>query len=419
MPDMQTEHPKEEEHTSYSFEKNHSLQGDGSVHVDHGDNAEGVIRVQTSGSTGAPKSVARSLRSWELSAQAEAALFGIGAQQRFAVIGSPNHSLWTYVSYRARLAGGDFLGLELGQRSARAILNDLRVFTPTVLYAVPDLLERLLSAGLTQVGLAKANLPQAEPSRAGIPEASAAMGRGPILPCLQTLILGGGAWSPKMKDGIDAFAPQAKTWLFYGTAEASFIGYSSTTDWPWYRPFPGVEVRVAAETGQLSVCSAFACLAPKSGELWESIGASDTPQLLADGNIERHQEDQWLTTSDCVEMNVAKNDLRFRLIGRMERLIRLNGVDIAPEPIEDFLAMHFLGSLFYVWLADHVGCARLGLFYCSDVELTDTARIRGLVREAFPGLPVLSIIRRIGSWPRLANGKTDFQRLGGLARGLT
>ena len=406
---MQAKHSKEEGHITAL---KHALGADPLRGV------ESVIRVQTSGSTGAPKSVARSLRSWELSAEAEAALFGIGADERFAVMGSSNHSLWAYVSYRAKLADGDFLGLELGQRSAKGIMNDLLAFSPTVLYAVPDLLARLLSAVPAQADLA-----QAEPSRAGIPEAgiseaSAAMGRGPILPCLQTLILGGGAWSPRMKDRIDAFAPQAKTWLFYGTAEASFIGYSSTTDWPWYRPFPGVEVRVAAETGQLSVCSAFACLAPKSGELWESTGESETAEEWAHGDMAQDEQDPWLATSDCVEMDATQSDIRFRLVGRMERIIRLNGVDIAPEPIEDFLAMHYSGSLFCVCLADHVGCARLGLFYCSDVELTDTARIRGLVREAFPGLPVLSIIRRLGSWPRLASGKTDFQRLGDLARGL-
>jgi len=418
MPDMQAEHPKEEGRNNYSVEEDHSLRGDHSVHADHGDNAEGVIRVQTSGSMGAPKSVTRSLRSWQLSAQAEAALFGIGAQERFAVIGSPNHSLWAYVSYRAKLAGGEFLGLELRQRSARGIMNDLLAFSPTVLYAVPDLLARLLSANPPQEGLAKVDLSHVDISKAGISEASPSMRRVPILPGLRTLILGGGAWSPKMKDGVDAFAPQAKTWLFYGTAEASFIAYSSPADWPWYRPFPGVEVRVATETGQLSVCSPFSCLAPKGGDLWESTGESETAEVWAHGDMAQHEQDPWLGISDCVEMDATQGDIRFRLVGRMERIIRLNGVDIAPEPIEDFLAMHYSGSLFCVCLANHVGRARLGLFYCSEVELTDIARIRGLVQGAFPGLPVLSVIRRLDAWPRLASGKTDFQRLGDLARGL-
>jgi len=136
------------------------------------------------------------------------------------------------------------------------------------------------------------------------------------------------------------------------------------------------------------------------------------------GDTAQHEQDPWLATSDCVEMGPTQSDIRFRLVGRMERIIRVNGVDIAPEPIEDFLAMHYLGSLFCVCLDDHVGPARLGLFYCSDVELTDTARIRGLVQGAFPGLPVLSVIQRLDAWPRLASGKTDFQRLGDLARGL-
>jgi len=221
-----------------------------------------------------------------------------------------------------------------------------------------------------------------------------------------------------MKDGIDAFAPQAKNWLFYGTAEASFIGYSSPADWPWYRPFPGVEVQVSAETGQLSVRSPFACLVPKGAELSGSTGEFDSAKVLVDRDLGQHEQDPWLATSDCVEMDATRSDIRFRLIGRMERLIRLNGVDIAPEPIEDFLAMHYSESLFCVCLADHDGPARLRLFYCGDVELTDTARIRGLVKEAFPGLPVLSVIQRLDTWPRLASGKTDFQRLGDLARGL-
>jgi long-chain acyl-CoA synthetase len=297
-------------------------------------------------------------------------------------------------------------------------MNDLLAFSPTVLYAVPDLLERLLSVSLPQEGLAKVDLSQADLSKADLSEASPPMGLVQRLPGLRTLILGGGAWMPHMTEQINAFSPQAKTWLFYGTAEASFIGYSSPADWPWYRPFPGVEVQVSVETGQLSVRSPFACLAPKGGDLWESPGESETAEVWAHGDMAQHEQDPWLGISDCVEMDATQGDIRFRLVGRMERIIRLNGVDIAPEPIEDFLAMHYSGSLFCVCLNDHVGPARLGLFYCSDVELTDTARIRGLVKEAFPCLPVLSVIQRLDTWPRLASGKTDFQRLGDLARGL-
>ena len=354
-------------------------------------------------------------------------MFAIGSVgERFAVIGSPTHSLWAYVEFRAQLSNGEFMGLQPGQLSAAALFEQLRAYDPSCLYAVPDLLVGLLGHGAVQQALGLTNL--------------------------KRLLLGGGPWQPSFQAVIESFAPNANVHLFYGTAEASFIGHCQPYEWPWYRPFPGVRLRLDPE---------------ESGALWVSSPYVHSPSGVQPSSHNK----EWVATSDVVELRYStrldgppkrggrdgqgsargreieegiEEGMEFRLVGRVGRQVRHRGVDISPEAIEEFIAQQWPETQAAVIVSDapsvsyaqsalgarsldeaeltiqgpSVARARLrarprvSLVYCGPAQGVDAQScLKEALRRAFPQLPMLEGIHRIPQWPRLASGKTDFQAL--------
>jgi len=386
-------------------------------------------------------------------------VFAIGSVgERFAVIGSPTHSLWAYVEFRAQLNNGEFMGLQPGQLSAAVLFEQLRAYNPSCLYAVPDLLVGLLGQGAVQQALGLTNL--------------------------KRLLLGGGPWQPSFQAVIESFAPNANVHLFYGTAEASFIGHCQPYEWPWYRPFPGVRLRLDPE---------------ESGALWVSSPYVHSPSGVQPSSHNK----EWVATSDVVELRYStrfstrldspseqgrkdgygathehghgsvrgdgyggtrehgrgslreyeihegveegvdegiEEGMEFRLVGRVGRQVRHRGVDISPEAIEEFIAQQWPETQAAVIVSDapsvsyaqsalgarsldeaeltiqgpSVARARLrvSLVYCGPAQGVDAQScLKEALRRAFPQLPMLEGIHRIPQWPRLASGKTDFQAL--------
>jgi long-chain acyl-CoA synthetase len=285
-------------------------------------------------------------------------LFGIAREhERFAVLGSASHSLWAYVRFRSELAHASFFGAEPASRAPRTLHEELAAYGPSVLYAVPDLLASLIKA---------------QPM---------------CLPTVRLLILGGGPWPPGLGDLLDFFAPKATVHLFYGTAETSFIAHSSPLEWPWYRPFPDVALRIDSSTGQLWIRSPLTAM----------------------------EADEWVATSDVVGLTDEEGP-RLRLIGRMERRIRIRGVDVVPERLERFISERWPNlDLAVVEMACPKGRPRLGLFYNGpDCLRSSQAQLREQLRAAFPSVPPLWGFFRLPEWPRLGSGKTDFVALAAL-----
>jgi len=414
-----------------------------------------LLRIKTSGSTGTPKTIERSPQSWEWSAQAEAELFAIGSVgERFAVIGSPTHSLWAYVEFRARSRNAEFIGLEPGQLAAAALFEQLRAYDPSCLYAVPDLLVGLLGQGSAQQAFG--------------------------LPNLKRLLLGGGPWQPSFQAVIESFAPNANVHLFYGTAEASFIGHCQPHQWPWYRPFPGVRLRLDPEqSGALWVSSPYVYspsdVQPSSHNK-EWVATSDLAELRysvrfstrLDAPLDRGRKDGYGAArehghgsaredghgatrehghgsarereiDECIEEGIEEG-IEFRLVGRVGRQVRYRGLDISPEAIEELIAQLWPETQAAVFVSDapsvsyaqsafgarshdeaeltiqgpSVARARLrvSLVYCGPAQGVDAQScLKEALRREFPQLPMLEGIHRIPQWPRLASGKTDFQAL--------
>ena len=100
---------------------------------------DGMLHVQSGGSTGTPKLLLRPMQTWVQSAQVEAQVFGLTAQYRFAVVGSERHSLWGYAYFRAAQLGAPCLGIPTPVLLSMdaAFLSQWEAAAPTVLYGVP------------------------------------------------------------------------------------------------------------------------------------------------------------------------------------------------------------------------------------------------------------------------------------------
>lgn len=173
------------------------------------DEKDRILRVLSGGSTGEPREILRSVESWSESILRETRVFELGTDESYAVLGSPKHSLWAYVHFRALHQGSLCIGIsKFHSRTMTPLLES----GATALYSIPQLATLLLKS-------LKRNAQ--------------------VIPSVRKLILGGSAlprtfpWSLQKE-----VLPNAEVLIFYGAAETSFIGYSKTG--LAYQPFPDV-----------------------------------------------------------------------------------------------------------------------------------------------------------------------------------
>jgi len=211
------------------------------------------------------------------SADVEEDVFGLKPDERFTVLGSPSHSLWSYVQFRADRLGASFLGIENPTLGA---LRRWNTFAPNVVYAVPELLS-----------IAAAQLHR----------------EGSVHPSVRVVLLGGGPMSSTFPvDRVRSVFPAATLWSFYGAAETSFIGYGGLGE--AYRPFPSVEVDLRGE-----------------GRIWVRSPMTISPA-------------DWIDTGDLGQWS---DPPRFVVLGRGTRQLVVKGKKFAVEPQEQELVRAF------------------------------------------------------------------------------
>ena len=330
---------------------NHLLDRSGPHRRSSKPKSDDFIEVLSGGSTGTPKRLLRPIDSWVQSAGAEASVFGFQSDERFAVLGSPTHSLWAYAKFRSDLVGSHFFGLD---QLIKANLADLQSNKPTVLYGVPDLIalaaRRLFRSGQT-------------------------------LPTVRRVLLGGGPmpFGFSMDLIVKAF-PEASTWIFYGAAETSFVGYA-TPGQP-YTPFPGVEVEVR-----------------KGSMMWVRSPMTISPKF-------------WVNTGDCGRV---VQDGRFEVLGRASRRLQVKGRKYPVEPIERNLSLALDAEQFAL-LQDRrgrVSCVFVSHGSSIDPKIGLLAKINHVIHQTDPEFPGVSrmISLEAGAWPLMPSGKTDWQAL--------
>lgn len=185
------------------------------------------------------------------------------------------------------------------------------------------------------------------------------------LPSIRRILLGGGSLPSRAPlDLIQRVFPNAETWMFYGSAEASFIGYAALCQ-P-YKVFPEIELEIRDDKS-----------------IWVR-----SPMTVSPG--------AWVNTGD---LGCWVESGRFDIIGRVSRQLQVKGRKYLTEPMEHRLSTRL--DLDRVALlqdrSGHVCCiwARSG----PAAEFPDPTLVRRIQTLAF------------GQWPLTGSGKTNWQAL--------
>jgi acyl-CoA synthetase (AMP-forming)/AMP-acid ligase II len=181
-------------------------------------------------------------------------------------------------------------------------------------------------------------------------------------------------------DLIQKVFPNAETWMFYGSAEASFIGYAALGQ-P-YKVFPEVELEIRDDKS-----------------IWVR-----SPMTVSPG--------AWVNTGD---LGCWVESGRFEIIGRVSRQLQVKGKKYLTESVEDRLSTG-LDLDRVALLQDRSGhvcciCARSG--FAAEVPDPTLARVNQLIRECDPAFPLVRRIQTLafGAWPLTGSGKTNWQAL--------
>lgn len=243
-----------------------------------------VFETLTSGSTGQPRRILRTQRSWIASFRVNAG-FGIGPGARVAVLGRLVHSLSLYGAIEGMHLGAEVHLLDgLRPDRQRAALARRRI---THLYATPAQL-RLLADGV-----------------GGCPD-------------LRLILVGGSKLDPALRADLTRLAPMAEVREFYGAAETSFITLADaeTPQASVGRAYPGVEIDLR-DNGEVWVRSPYLFLGYAGGE----------------GSIGARWKEGWLSVG---EIGWVEDGFLY-LRGRAGRMVTVADQNVFPEEIEALL----------------------------------------------------------------------------------
>lgn len=320
----------------------------------------GHVQCATSGSTGEPKRIRRTLASWAYSFERNAAMFELSSQDCFAVLGDPSHSLTLYAACEAMSVGADL-----------SVLSGVR----------PDRQGRLLSG---------ASVLYATPTQLRLCLAAA------DLPHLRLVLVGGGALDRQTLDIVTGACPNARVIAFYGASETSFVTLSHHHD-PLAPGtcYPGVDLSLRDDHGN----------AVSEGEIWVK-----SPMLFAEyaagHEPDTRWEGDWISVGEMGRLDQAG---RLEILGRRNRMFTVADRNFYPEAIEK-------------WLVAQTGVTEAVVFPVNDPRrgfvpiavisgVSETDRVRKAAMDEFgPQLAPRRVIT-IQDMPLLPSGKPDLTRL--------
>lgn len=314
---------------------------------------QGQFETLTSGSSGQPRRILRSMASWGASFQVNAGQFDIGPGVRVAVLGRLVHSLALY---------GAMEGVHLGAEVH--LLDDLRPDRQRdalaarkieLLYATPAQLRLLVEAGGAALSL-------------------------------RLILIGGSKLDTGLRAAVAMMAPHAIVREFYGAAEASFITLSGP-DCPEDsvgRPYPGVEISV------------------REGEIWVR-----SPYVFAgyagDDPGSARWRDGWLSVGELGELR----DGYLYLSGRAGRMVKVADQAVYPEEIEAFLLS--LPGISRAAVLPRPDALRGVHMVAVLAGAADADAVLAACRGQLGALKAPRSVHWLQEWPMLASGKTDLR----------
>jgi long-chain acyl-CoA synthetase len=271
-----------------------------------GDPESSFLIGLTSGTTSVPKAFTRSRRSWQQSFEASMEFFGLSQEDRTLAPGPLAASLNLYALAECLYAGSEFHTLEsfdVGDVHA-AISHD----GITRLVLVPTMLRLLSERGLS-----------------GCVDASG----------LRSIICAGSKLDARTLEAARRWAPNATIFEYYGASELSFV---SGTGLPAGRPldaggtgigrpFPGVDVRIMDDAGDVLPDGAAGNISVRSGMVSNGYLWGDDGQALRCFN-------GWFTVGDQGYLENGE----LHILGRRADMIITAGKNVYPHEVELALA---------------------------------------------------------------------------------
>ena len=317
----------------------------------------------TSGSTGAPRRIAREVASWQRSFAVNAGMFGIGPGVRVAVLGRLVQSLSLYGAVEGLSLGAQVHVLEaLRPDRQRAALAARAV---AVLWASPPQLQLLIEAG------------------------------GPDLPALRFVLVGGAKLDEGLRAGLAALCPNAVIREFYGAAEASFISLADdeTPAHAVGRPYPGVEIAIGGpEAGAAE------------GRVWVRSPYLFQGYAGADAGVAEWRAG-WLGLGEVGRMEAGQ----LVLVGRIDRMVTVAGQNAYPEAMELFLLS--LPGVTRAAVLPRADALRGQVLEAVLMGDGDAAQVLAALRARFGALIAPRRVHWRGDWPVMPSGKPDLAAL--------
>jgi long-chain acyl-CoA synthetase len=241
-----------------------------------GELGNGHMVVFSSGSTGRPRGVLRTVESWQASVPSLSSITGITGQDQVWVPGALWSSLFLYGAFHAAAVG------------AQVILRDDDPTSATALHAVPSQL-------------------------AGLLDRAAAGG----LPHLRRVVVAGDRLSAALRQRCEEAGWRVVE--YYGAAELSFVAWRAD-DGP-LRAFPGVEIEL------------------REGVVWARSPYLAVGYLApgADGPFRRDPLG-WATVGDLARMKPSVTG-GLEVLGRGDAVVTTGGHTVVVEEVEKLLRL--------------------------------------------------------------------------------
>ena len=346
---------------------------DVSESTDPARNAIATFQCTSSGSSGQPKRIRRTHKSWIRCFHANSRSLNLGHGEKYAILGALSHSLSLYGALEALHLGAALIDAS-GQRPDNQLAK-IQTFEASVIYATPSQIKLLFEARRRK------NL---APVRS-----------------LKKAFIGGSSLDRPTADACQRMFPEVEIHQFYGASETSFIAMSSrdTPEGSTGKAFPSVEIEVRSrERGKLG--------AGEIGEIWVR-----SPYLFKEyasneqGNAA--WDAGWVSVGEIGSLDSAGN---LYIEGRKDRAVQIADKTVHPERIEEYLAgLQGVENSAIVPIKDRMRGTSLVAFVKmrSNSTFDATGIFRACRTEFGSGISPRKIVA-VDEWPLLHSGKTDY-----------
>ena len=326
------------------------------------------------GSTGKPKLICRSCKSWLLSFTENVSFFALTEKKSYATLGDLSHSLTLYAALEALTTGADYY--PLGGLRASQQLKHITQHRIQILYATPTQLRILTKSADLE-------------SR---------------LTAVRWVMIGGGWLDDETKKRVQKLCPSAELKEFYGASETSFVTISDpfTPLGSVGRSYKDVQIQILdAQENEVK--------AGNIGEIWIK-----SPYLFshyAEGEKQQTRwHNGWLSIGEIGKLDTKGN---LYLVGRKSRTFKIADQNIYPDEIEAVLCRHpDIGMASVVDLPDKMrGAIAVGVIATNSSEIPQD--MWNWCRQYLSprSRPAKFFYLSAEEWPLLTSGKPDMKAI--------